>query len=379
MRGIAGAFLLALGLGVASYAYYPSGGSGELIGPDFAAASQPAEAGAPTAGGRVFSPQSPLFSPVATTLRPAGAAKPQPAPPAAVEAATVATVTPLAGGKLASTKPVTPEARADLVRDLQRELKRVGCYDGEIDGSWGGGSKRAMNQFTERVNASLPIEEPDYILLTLVQGQKAGVCGEICPAGQSTVEGRCVPKAVLARSGVMRKPASGRTEPAVTVAVAAPISAPKEAIAVRERRAVPAAVAPTVVPATPVAKPAVVARIETQRDVVPPQAEARHEVAPAREPLPGRMAIGGPVAPLPTAAAPVTTSPDTEEPAKAKAPRLDRAPGAIRPNGVHAATPRREARPQPPVRMAAPAYTSGAVRQRSLTYNLFQRPDRAGN
>ena len=65
--------------------------------------------------------------------------------------------------RLASSRPADEDARRELVRDLQRELKRVGCYDGEISGTWSPGSKKAMGAFTERVNATLPLEEPDYI------------------------------------------------------------------------------------------------------------------------------------------------------------------------------------------------------------------------
>src|SRR5262245_23482919 len=49
--------------------------------------------------------------------------------------------------------------RTQLARELQKELRRVGCYEGEIHGAWTASTKRAMKAFTERVNASLPVEE----------------------------------------------------------------------------------------------------------------------------------------------------------------------------------------------------------------------------
>ncbi len=56
----------------------------------------------------------------------------------------------------------------------------------------------------DRVNATLPMDEPDYILLTLVQGHTAAACGADCPSGQAISEsGRCVPNAVVA--GATRK------------------------------------------------------------------------------------------------------------------------------------------------------------------------------
>jgi hypothetical protein len=87
--------------------------------------------------------------------------------------------------------------RTQLARELQKELRRVGCYDGEINGGWTTSTKRAMKTFTERVNASLPVEEPDFVLLSLVQGQADKTCGRPCPAGEAAADGgRCVPAAV---------------------------------------------------------------------------------------------------------------------------------------------------------------------------------------
>src|SRR5690349_13734274 len=51
-----------------------------------------------------------------------------------------------------------------LGRELQRELARVGCYEGERNGIWTPATRKAMKAFTDRVNATLPTEEPDYIL-----------------------------------------------------------------------------------------------------------------------------------------------------------------------------------------------------------------------
>lgn len=91
--------------------------------------------------------------------------------------------------------------RYQLARSIQQELKRVGCYLGEIDGSWGLGSKRAVAAFMQRVNASLPITEPDYILLALIRAQPAAACSAPCPQGQAyAADGRCVPNAILAQS-----------------------------------------------------------------------------------------------------------------------------------------------------------------------------------
>jgi hypothetical protein len=63
-----------------------------------------------------------------------------------------------------------------LIRELQRELKRVGCYDGRTNGTWTAETRRAMKDFTGRANAMLPVEKPDPVLLALVKSHEAGMC-----------------------------------------------------------------------------------------------------------------------------------------------------------------------------------------------------------
>lgn len=140
------------------------------------------------------------------------------------------------------------EARRALARDIQKELKRVGCYDGDVDGQWNSVTRKAMGAFNERVNASLPVEAPDFILLTLVQGHTARACGRLCPAGQAlSGDNRCLPRALLS----------------------AKAAAPKQ----------------------PVAKQ--VATVQGPVDAASVAPEGKRPKA-APPPLPGRMAIGAP-------------------------------------------------------------------------------------
>jgi hypothetical protein len=103
--------------------------------------------------------------------------------------------------------------RMALTRDIQRELKRVGCYVGDLDGDWGEGTRQAMKTFIDRVNATLPTDAPDHILKTLVQGHPGNACGKSCPAGQGLgSDGRCIPTAILAQPGKRAVPTTGRTD-----------------------------------------------------------------------------------------------------------------------------------------------------------------------
>ena len=276
---------------------------------------------------RVFSPQKPLLSPQAEpqpgTRRVVEQVLPAPPVPVLVtrrsdpfgEAPAIQAVQPKAqptaagapqpaGRKAPGGRPASEEARAALVRDLQRELKRVGCFDGELSGWWNQGTRRAMNAFTERVNASLPVEEPDYILLALVQSHTGQACGSGCPDGQAMASsgpnsGRCLPRAILAQN----EKKSGRTD------TVAKTQETREGPAESDRRMQQSAAALAgqlaasktvprnkgwetgVFPAAPQPSPAI-------RPAAPAAAPAPVAVAavPPADPLPGRMSIGAPIA-----------------------------------------------------------------------------------
>lgn len=129
------------------------------------------------------------------------------------DAATVRPVASDASAKrISSTKPGDAEAREQLVRDIQYELKRAGCYDGEVQGAWNNATRNAMQTFTQRMNAALPVDQPDYVLLTLLQAQKAQSCKSGCPVGQVADSGRCMPRAIVAQQpGGSHMATSGQT------------------------------------------------------------------------------------------------------------------------------------------------------------------------
>ena len=108
----------------------------------------------------------------------------------------VATLEPM--GKPA-TALVTTADRIAMAKELQLQLRRVGCYRGRIDGIWGNGSRRAMRSFNRRINAGLPVSEPDNILLTLVGGYDNRACGRPCRNNRRPdATGRCVSDTAIA-------------------------------------------------------------------------------------------------------------------------------------------------------------------------------------
>lgn len=109
-------------------------------------------------------------------------------------------------------RPLDERSRRELARDLQRELSRVGCYKGAIDGDWGEQSRDAMRSFTRQVNAALPVDDPDFVLLALVEKTTGKVCGGACPANETPgASGACTKKVMLAadRPRAIGKSATG--------------------------------------------------------------------------------------------------------------------------------------------------------------------------
>ena len=88
--------------------------------------------------------------------------------------------------------PRDADARSKLAQEIQQQLLRVGCYWGRIDGSWDSVTKDAMREFTDRVNATLPLDQPDYAQLALVQSQSEEVCSAATTGQALSASRRCV-------------------------------------------------------------------------------------------------------------------------------------------------------------------------------------------
>lgn len=210
MRRLSGVALVLAGLSVAAYA---------LAGPEMplgAATSGPAANGAMSAVDPRTSSALPPGS-VAAELRPladsAGKAALTPPQPRALRKNDTARGVVLVRGSTRTPigQPIPgsglPHDRASLTRDLQRQLQRVGCYKGGISGIWSPSTRQAMKEFIDRVNATLPVHEPDHILLAMLQGYQEEACGQGCRSDQTLSDnGRCPPNAILARDPSRKNP-----------------------------------------------------------------------------------------------------------------------------------------------------------------------------
>ncbi|MGF1650604.1 MAG: peptidoglycan-binding protein [Hyphomicrobiaceae bacterium] len=79
--------------------------------------------------------------------------------------------------RVSSVAPGDAETREAVVRSLQFELRRAGCYNGAIDGAWTPSTRAAADDLVLSSNSKLPTTEPDYVLLALARRAGDGSCG----------------------------------------------------------------------------------------------------------------------------------------------------------------------------------------------------------
>jgi hypothetical protein len=90
------------------------------------------------------------------------------------------TLTKLDDPSGAATAVPAPRGPADdpksLAESLQRELQRVGCYAGTVDGEWGKQAEAALKEFAARALLALYLDEPTQAALDAVKSQRVRVC-----------------------------------------------------------------------------------------------------------------------------------------------------------------------------------------------------------
>ena len=238
MRKLCGTVLVLAGVSVGTYALW----SGKNAGGSPPRTSGVASMRAPTPAGQipaenVASVPAALRSSAVTAANPPKALK-------VADAARWVAYPPFSGRAL---------DRARLTREIQLQLKGIGCYRGTIDGVWSATVRRSMKAFTDRVNATLPVEQPDIVLLAMLQSHQGRACGMPCPPGQSlAVDARCLPNGLIARVGGKQAPAGS-----MLAATASPSVGEKLAVGQPHGYEAPMSLAgPPLPPATPAGQPA---------------------------------------------------------------------------------------------------------------------------
>ena len=95
--------------------------------------------------------------------------------------------------------------RLELVKNIQRELNRVGCNVNKVDGKWGPISSSALSQAQKSGGIDFPSTEPTAETLELLKLLKENTCTQSCSAGKEYRAGRCVVIACAAGQKLSRK------------------------------------------------------------------------------------------------------------------------------------------------------------------------------
>jgi uncharacterized caspase-like protein len=105
-----------------------------------------------------------------------------------------AMVTPPAGSAPVPSATVAALSGGALVREIKKELKRVGCYSGILDEIWAtADTKLSVQQFVKYARLTTAPVEPLPELLDVLRGRSERVCPPVCKSGfDLSGEGICV-------------------------------------------------------------------------------------------------------------------------------------------------------------------------------------------
>jgi len=93
--------------------------------------------------------------------------------------------------------PVAPAALSGsaLILEIKKELKRVGCYIGRIDGKWANAeTKAAVKKFAKYANLATTPNDPAPELFNSIHGKSERVCPLECTVREVVHSGQCVTK-----------------------------------------------------------------------------------------------------------------------------------------------------------------------------------------
>jgi Caspase domain len=88
--------------------------------------------------------------------------------------------------------PAVQIDRREIARSLQLELKRVGCFEGRIDGNFEDSTRAALRNFARLAALNLAEDEPTLDALKAIRGIDKRICPLVCPAGERAEGERCI-------------------------------------------------------------------------------------------------------------------------------------------------------------------------------------------
>lgn len=96
------------------------------------------------------------------------------------------------GRSPAPQSPPAPADQREINRSVQAELERVGCGPVSIDGTWGSGSRKALETFARRAGLSLDVDPPSAATLAALRQHTGRACPLQCGSGEVLRDGTCV-------------------------------------------------------------------------------------------------------------------------------------------------------------------------------------------
>ena len=87
----------------------------------------------------------------------------------------------------------------ELIRSIQKELLRVGCYVGKADGQWGPQAVGGLQDFIRRTKVSVEPSVPTKGALAAIEAESSRVCPLTCRANEKPVGEKCIAAAVPKR------------------------------------------------------------------------------------------------------------------------------------------------------------------------------------
>ncbi|WP_441229500.1 caspase family protein [Tardiphaga sp. 215_C5_N2_1] len=112
--------------------------------------------------------------------------------------------TPAAGPQLATLPAPTADvsqtpAPADLPRQVQVELQRVGCLQGSVDNTWTAASRKSIERFNRYASTRFDAKAASTDALEAIKAKSARVCPLVCAHGSEADGDRCVK--IVCRAG----------------------------------------------------------------------------------------------------------------------------------------------------------------------------------
>ena len=148
---------------------------------------------------------------VATRTTPAAPNAPPPSSTDATPSASLPTPKPPATA-LTSVAPPPETAKpttdpSETAKLMHAELRRLGCYPGAVDASWGPDSRRAMELFNKSAGANLDTKIATLDTLDVVRAKLTRVCPLECKPGYRSENEACVK--IACRSGFVANEKGG--------------------------------------------------------------------------------------------------------------------------------------------------------------------------